>query len=231
MCSGTNGINDTLCEKLNFNFGRDIEPVASVANSPLVMKVNPSFPATTFPEFIAYVKTKPGKLSMASAGTGTPTHVAGELFKMMTGINIIHVPYRGDSPAITDLLGEQVQVYFGTLGASIEYLRARQLRPLAVTAATRLEVLPDTPAVSEFLPGFEASLWLGLCAPKDTPPEIIGKLNRETNAGLTDPKLRARLAELGLTILSGSIADFKKLIVDDTEKWAKVIRAANIKLE
>jgi tripartite-type tricarboxylate transporter receptor subunit TctC len=231
VCSGTNAINDTLYERLNFNFMRDVAPVATIADSPLVMEVNPSFPATSVPEFIAYANANSGKLSMASAGNGTPPHVAGELFKMMTGINMIHIPYRGGAPAVTDLLGQQVHVFFGPLGESIEYIRAGKLRPLAVTAAARLEVLPEVPTVSDFLPGFQASLWLGICAPKGTLPEVVDKLSRETNAGLVDPKLKARFAELGLTTLPGSPADFRKLIADETEKWAKVIRVANISAE
>jgi tripartite-type tricarboxylate transporter receptor subunit TctC len=229
--TGLNSINATLFDKLNFNFISDIAPIAAIAGSPLAVLVNPSFPATTIPEFISYARANPGKINMASAGSGSPPRVAGELFKMMAGINMLHVPYTGDSPAIADLLGNQVQVYFGTLGGSIEYVKAGKLRALAVTAAARLEVLPDIPPVSDFLPGFEAGLWLGLCGPKNTPSEIVETLNRDINAGLADAKLRARLADLGLTILFGSPAEFRKLIVEDTEKWAKVIRAANIKPE
>jgi tripartite-type tricarboxylate transporter receptor subunit TctC len=224
--------NATLYEKLNFNFIRDIAPVASIASGPLAMLVNPSFPAKTVPEFIAYAKAHPGKINMASAGAGSPPHVAGELFKMMTGIEMLHVPYRGgDSPALSDLIGGQVQVYFGTLLSSIEHVKAGTLRALAVTTTTRSEALPDTPTVSEFVPGYEATLWNGFGAPRGTPSEIIEKLNNEINAALADPVMKARIAELGSNVLSGSPADFGKLISEETEKWAKVIRAANIKLD
>jgi tripartite-type tricarboxylate transporter receptor subunit TctC len=219
--------NATLYEKLNFNFIRDIAPVAGIFRVPLVMLVNPLVPAKTVPEFIAYAKANPGKLNMASPGSGTVTHVAGELFKVMTGVNMVHVPYRGGAPALTDLMGGQVQVYFG--GSSIEYIRAGKLRALAVTTATRSDALPDIPTVGEFVPGFEASAWFGVGAPKSTPADIIDKLNKEINAGLTDPKIMERLADLGGTALAGAPADFGKLIAEDTEKWAKVIRAANIK--
>jgi tripartite-type tricarboxylate transporter receptor subunit TctC len=231
FATAANSINATLYDNLNFNFIRDIRPVANIVDAPLVMLVHPAFPAKTVPEFIAYAKASPGEINMASAGSGSPPHVAGELFKMMAGINMIHIPYRGDAPAITDLLGQQVQVYFGTLGGSIEYIRAGRLRALALTTRTRSDVLPDIPTVGDFLPGFEASAWNGLCAPKNTPPEIIERLNREINAGLSDPKLKARFTELGLTILPGSPGEFRKLIADDTEKWAKVIRAANIRAD
>jgi tripartite-type tricarboxylate transporter receptor subunit TctC len=231
LATNSNAINATLYETLNFNFIRDFVPVASIADMPLVMMVNPLFPAHSVSEFISYAKSNPGKINMASAGIGSAPHVAGELFKMMAGVNMIHVPYRGDAPAITDLIGQQVQLYFGTLGASIEYIRAGRLRPLAVTTTTRSDALQDVPTVGDFLPGFEAVAWDGICAPKNTPPEVIEKLNREINAGLADPKLKARFAELGVTIVLGSSADFKKLIAADTEKWAKVIRAANIKAE
>ena len=231
LANGLNSINASLFEKLPYNFIRDTAPVAAIADSPLVILVNPSFPATTVPEFIAYAKANPGKINMASAGSGSPPRVAGELFKMMTGIDMLHVPYTGDSPAIADLIGNQVQVYFGSVAASIEYVKAGILRALAVTSASRLQALPGTPTVSDFLPGFEAGLWLGLCGPKNLPSEIVEKLNREINTGLADSKLRARLAELSLTILSGSPAEFGRLIVEDTEEWAKVIRAANIKAE
>jgi tripartite-type tricarboxylate transporter receptor subunit TctC len=231
MATNTNAINATLYEKLTFNFIRDLAPVANIANLPLVMEVHPAFPARTLPEFIAYAKANPGKLSMASAGTGSPPHVAGELFKFMTGVDMTHVPYRGDSPAIADLIADHVQVYFGTLGGSIEYLRAGKLRPLAVTAATRIEVLPGVPTVSEFLPGYEASAWDGLVAPKDTPAEIVNRLNRGVNAALADPMLKARFDELGLTATPGSPTEFRKLIADDTEKWAKVVKFAGIKAD
>jgi tripartite-type tricarboxylate transporter receptor subunit TctC len=229
LATAANATNATFYERLNFNFIDEIAPIASVVDSPLVMVVNPSFPANTVPGFIAYAKANPGKVNMASAGSGNPNHVAGELFKMMTGVNMLHVPYRGDPPAITDLMGGQVQVYFGTIGGSIELIRAGKLRPLAVTAATRLEALPDIPTVDDFLPGFEAGSWQGLVAPKNTPVEIVDTLNKAVNAALVDPRMKARFVELGVTVLSGSPADFAKLIASDTEKWAKVIRFAGIK--
>ena len=226
-----NAINATLYEKLNFNFIRDIAPVASIGRVPLMMVVNPSVPAKTVPEFIVFAKANPGKISMASAGNGSTPHVAGELFKMMAGIDMVHVPYRGNGPAITDLLGGQVQVLFaGTLEA-IEHIRAGRLRPLAVTDTTRLEALPDIPTVGEFVAGYEASAWLGLGAPKNTPTEFIEKLNNAINAGLADPKIKARLAEMGGILLAGSPADFGKFIAEETDKWGKVIRALNIKAE
>jgi tripartite-type tricarboxylate transporter receptor subunit TctC len=190
-----------------------------------------SVPAKTVPEFIAYAKANPGKLSMASGGIGSGTHLAGELFKMMAGVNMVHVPYRGGGPALTDLLGGQVQVMFPSTVSSIEYIRAGRLRALAVTTATRSDALPDVPTVDEFVPGYEASAWFGVGAPKATPAEIVEKLNKEINAGLADPKMKARLADVGGTALSGSPADFGKLIADETEKWAKVIKSAGIKPE
>jgi tripartite-type tricarboxylate transporter receptor subunit TctC len=223
--------NATLYAKLNYNFIRDIAPVASIGRVPLVMVVNPSVPAKTVPEFIAFAKANPGKISMASAGNGTTPHVAGELFKMMAGVDLIHVPYRGNGPAITDLLGGQVQVLFAGAPESIEHIRAGRLRPLAVTDTTRLEVLSDIPTVAEFVPGYEASAWFGVGAPRNTPAEIIHSLNKEINAALADPNMKARLADLGGTVLAGSPADFGKLIAEETEKWGKVIRAANIKPE
>jgi len=226
-----NASNAALYDSLNFNFIRDIAPVASIDRLPFVMEVNPSVPAKTVPEFIAYAKGNLGKINMASVGNGTIPHVAGELFKMMTGVNMVHVPYRGEAPALTGLLGGQVQVYFGTLPGSIEYIRVGKLRALAVTTATRSEALPDVPTVSEFVPGYEASFWFGVGAPKATPAEIVEKLNKEINAGLADPKFKARLADLGGTVLAGSPADFGKIIADETDKWAKVIRTANIKPE
>jgi tripartite-type tricarboxylate transporter receptor subunit TctC len=231
MATSTNAINATVYERLSFNFSRDLAPVANVNEVPLVMEVHPSFPTKTVPAFIAYAKANPGKLSMASAGIGTVPHVAGELFKLITGINMIHVPYRGDSPASADLIANHVQVYFGTLGGAIEYLRAGQLRALAVASAARLEVLPDVPTLSDFLPGFEASTWNGLVAPKDTPAEIIDKLNQATNAALADPKLKARFYDLGAAIVPESPAEFRKVIADDTEKWAKVVKFAGIKAD
>ena len=227
----SNATNATLFERLNFNFIRDIAPVAGIARVAFVLLVNPSLPAKTFLEFLTYAKANPAKINMASSGNGTPSHIAGELFKMMAGVNMLHVPYRGDVPAITALLGGQAQVYFGTLSGSIEYIRSGKLRALAVTTATRSEMLPDVPTIGEFVPGYEASTWYGVGAPKATPAEIIDKLNKEINAGLADPKLRVRLADLGDTVMMGSPADFGKLIADETEKWAKVIWAANIKAE
>jgi tripartite-type tricarboxylate transporter receptor subunit TctC len=195
------------------------------------MVINPSLPAKTVPEFIAYAKANPGKLNLASGGNGTPTHVAGELFKMMADVNMLHVPYRGGAPALTDLIAGQVQVMFEAVPSSIEYIRAGKLRALAITSMTRSDALPDVPTLDNFLPGFEASTWFGVGAPKNTPAEIIEKLNNEINAGLADPKLKARITELGGVMLGGSPADFGKLISDETEKWAKVIRTANIRPE
>jgi tripartite-type tricarboxylate transporter receptor subunit TctC len=224
-----NATNATLYEKLSFNFIRDIAPVAGVSLAPNITVLHPSFPARTVPEFIAYAKANPGKINFASGGNGNPSRLAGELLKIMAGIDIVHVPYRGAGPALTDLLGGQVQVMFATLPASIEYVRDGRLRALAVTTATRAETLPALPTVGEFVPGYEASTWYGFGAPWNTPSEIIDKLNEEINAGLSDPKLKARLADLGGTVFPGSPADFGKLIADETEKWGKVIRAGNIK--
>ena len=231
LLTTTHATNAALYDKLNFDLIRDIAAVAGVIRAPFVMEVNPSVPAKTVPEFIAYAKANPGKISMGSAGIGSGPHVAGELFKMMAAVNTIHVPYRGQGPALTDLLGGQVQFYFAGIPSSIQYLRTGKLRALAVTTATRSEVLPEIPTLSDFLPGYEASFWGGFCAPKGTPAEIIDKLNKEINAGLADPKMKARIADLGATVLVGSPADFGKHIADETEKWAKVIRAANIKAE
>ena len=226
-----NTINATLYDRLNFNFIRDIAPVASVMRYPYVMVVNPSVPAKSIPELIAYAKANPGKLNMASPGTGTGDHIAGELFKMMTGVNMVHVPYRGAAPALTDLLGNQAQVMFPSMPSSIQYIRAGQLRALAVVTATRSDMLPDIPTVAEFLPGYAASSWYGVGAPKATPAEIIDKLNKEINASLADPKNKARLANLGGDALALSPADFGKLIGDETEKWGNLIRTLNIKAE
>ena len=226
-----NAINATLYDKLNFNFIRDIAPVATISRNTYVMLVHPSMPAKTVPEFIAYAKAHPRKINMASAGTGSPPHVCGELFKMMAGVDLLHLPYRGGGPALTDLLGGQVQVYFATTVASIEYIRTGRLRALAVTTATRSDALPDIPTVAEFVPGYEASSWYGVGAPKATPAEIVEKLNKEINAGLADAKLKARLADLGGDVLALSPADFGKLIADETEKWGNVIRALNIKAD
>jgi tripartite-type tricarboxylate transporter receptor subunit TctC len=227
----SNTFNPTLYDKLNFNFVRDIAPVAGLTRDPIVMEVNPSVPANTVPEFIAYAKANPGKVNMASSGNGSVQHAAGELFKMMTGIQMNHVPYRGAGPALTDLLGGQVQVIFDVTTSSIEYIRASKLRALAVTSATRSEMLPDVPTVGEFVPGYEASNFRGLGAPKNTPADIIDKLNTTVNAGLVDPKLKARLADLGDVPMLMSPADFGNFIADETAKWGKVIRAANIKAE
>jgi tripartite-type tricarboxylate transporter receptor subunit TctC len=226
-----NAINATLYEKLNYNFLRDIAPVASISSESNVMVVHPSFPAKTIPEFIAHAKANPGKINHGSAGTGSAGNVAGELFKMMTGVNMLHVPYRGGAPALTDLLGGQVQVLFGSLVSSIEYIRDGKLRALGVTTATRLEALPGIPSVGEFVPGYEASSVFGLGVPKSTPAPIIDKLNKEINAGLSDPKIKARLSELGGTALAGSPGDFGKLIANETEKWGKVVKFAGIKPE
>ena len=231
LASPPNAINATLYDKLNFNFIRDIAPVASVIRVPFVMLVNPSFSAKTVPEFIAYAKANPGMINFASGGTGFATHLAGELFKVMTGVNMVHVPYRGQAPAMTDLLGGQVQVMFDPVVSSIAHIRAGKLRPLAVTTSMRSEALPDIPTVGEFLPGYEVSVWFGAGAPKNTPTEIVDRLNKDINAGLADPKLKARLAELGGTVLAASPTDFGKLITDETEKWGNVIRTLNIKAE
>jgi tripartite-type tricarboxylate transporter receptor subunit TctC len=231
MAGTPNAINATLYDKLPFNFTSDIAPVAAILSMPDVMEVNPSLPISTIPEFIAYARANPGKVSMASAGTGGATHLAGELFKAMTGINMVHVPYRGDAPALVDLMGGQVQVMFDLMPASIEYIKTGKLRALGVTTAARSEALPDLPTVGEFVPGYEASAWLGVGAPAKTPVEIIDKLNREINAVLSDPKFKARLADFGAQVLPGSPAEFGKLIADETGKWGKVIRAANIKPE
>ena len=230
-CSTPSAINATLYGRLNFTFVRDIAPVASFVRLPLVMLVNPSVPAKTVPEFITYAKANPGKINMASSGIGTGQHVAGELFKMMTGVNITHVPYRGGAPAITDLIAGQVQVMFTSPFGLIEYIQAGKLRALAVTTTTRSDALPDLPVLGDFVPGYESSGWFGVGAPKNTPAEIIDRLNKEINAGLGDPKIKARLADLGGTPFVGSPADFGKLIADEIEKWAKVIKFAGIKPE
>jgi len=232
MVATSAAINATLYDKLNFVFLRDITPIASVIRvSTNVMEVNPSLGAKTVPEFIAYAKANPGKINMASPGSGTGPHLAGELFKMATGIDMLHVPYRGAAPALTDLIGGQVQMMFDGLPSSIEHIKAGKLRALAVRTAARSEALPEIPAMGEFVSGYEASAWFGVGAPRATPVEIVEKLNREINAGLADPKIKARLADLGGMVLTGSPADFGKLVVEETEKWGKVIRAANIKPE
>jgi tripartite-type tricarboxylate transporter receptor subunit TctC len=222
-------INATLYDHLNFNFIRDIEPVASIIRAPLVLMVNPSVPVKTIPELIAYAKAHPGKLNMASSGVGTTNHVAGELFKTMSGTNIVHVPYRSTANVTADLLSGQVQVYSGPLASWIELIRSGRLRALAVTGATRTDMLPEVPAVAEFVPGYEATLWYGVGAPKNTPVAIVNRLNSEINAALASPVMKAQLADLGATPLVLSPADFGTFIADETEKWAKVIRAANIK--
>ena len=219
-----NMINATLYEKLNFDFIRDIASVAGIYRVPQVMEVNPSFPAKTLPEFIAYAKANPGKINFASAGNGSVAHVTGELFKMMAGVNMQHVPYRGAAPALTDLLGGQVHLMFDNMPSSIEHIRAGRLRPLAVTATARLEGLPDVPTVADFLPGFETSAWAGIGAPKNTPAEIIDQLNRETNAALADPKLKARVADLGGMVFPLSPAEYEKRVAEETEKWGKVVK-------
>ena len=226
-----NAVNATLYDKLNFNFIRDIAPVATIIRAPQILVVNPSVPAKTIPEFIAYAKAHPRKLNMASGGTGTPPHLAGELFKMMAGVDLIHVPYRGNGPAFNDLIGGQVQVMFPSPVGLLEYIRAGKLRALAVTMATRSEALADLSTVGDFVPGYEASGWFGVGSPRNTPSEIIDKLNKEINAALADPKLKTRLADLGGDVLALSPGEFGKLIADETEKWGKVIRAANIKPE
>ena len=232
LISGSNAaINATLFSNLNFNFIRDTAPIGSIVRVPQLMQVNPAVPAKTVPEFIAYAKANPGKIAMGSGGNGSPAHVIGEYFKMMTGTDLTHVPYRGAAPAVTDLIGGQIQVAFTELATSLGHVKSGTLRALAVTTAARTEALPDVPTLSEFIPDFEASQWVGLVAPKDTPSAIIEKLNGEINAALADPRIKARFADLGGMVLPGSPADFGKLIRDETEKWAKVIRAANIKVE
>ena len=229
--TASNTVNSSLDHKLSFSFIRDIAMIAGIVRSPLVLEVHPSVPVHTVPELIAHAKANPGMINMASFGTGTSSHVAGELFKMMSSLKMPHVPYRGSAPMVTDLIGGQVQSAFDNLPASIEHIRAGKLRALAVSTAMRAEALPNVPTVGEFLPAFEASAWIALGAPKNTPAAIVETLNREINAALADPKLQARVAELGATVLPGSPADFSKLVADETEKWAKVIKFAGIKPE
>jgi tripartite-type tricarboxylate transporter receptor subunit TctC len=229
MVTPANTINATLYDNLNFNFIRDIAPIASISRDPNIMLVNPSVPVKTVPEFIAYAKAHPGQLTMASAGNGSSSHMSGELFKMMAGVDMVHVPYRGGSPALTDLLGGQVQVMFPTTTTSSAYIKAGTLRPLAVTTAMRSKALPDIPTVGEFVPGYEASSVYGLGAPKNTPFEIVDKLNTEINAALADPKMKARIADAGGTVLPGAPAQFGKLIAEETEKWAKVVKFSGAK--
>jgi tripartite-type tricarboxylate transporter receptor subunit TctC len=230
LCSVANAISATLYTNLKYNF-RDIAPVAGISRAPNVMVVHPSVLVKTVPEFIAYAKANPGKINMASSGVGTSIHMSGELFKLITGVNMQHVPYRGSGPMLTDLLAGQVQVAFDNLQPSMPHIRAGTLRALAVTTATRSEALPDLPTVGDFVAGYEASTWNGVCAPKDTPAEIVDRLNREINAGLADAKLKARLAEMGAWALPGSPADAGKLMADEIDKWGKVIRAGNIKAD
>jgi len=231
MAGAYNAINATLYDKLSFNFIRDIAPVAPIIRLANVLDVNLSVPAKTVPEFIAYAKANPGKINMASVGTGSTPHVTGELFKMMAGVNMVHVPYRSAGAALTDLISGQVHVYFGTTASSIEHIKAGKIRALGVTTTARAEALPDVPTIAEFVPGYEASNWYGVGIPKNTPVEIIDMLNNEINAALADPKLKARLADLGGTALAGSPADFGKFIAAETEKWGKVVRALNIKAD
>jgi tripartite-type tricarboxylate transporter receptor subunit TctC len=229
LVGATNAINATLYDKLNFNLIRDIAPVSGIIRVPLVMEVHPSVPVRTVPEFIAYAKANPGKINLGSGGNGTTTHVAGELLKLMAGIDMVHVPYRGGAPMLIDLLGGQVQVTFDPMPSAIEYVRSGKLRALAVTTATRSEALPDLPTVADVLPGYEASTWYGIGAPRNTPSEVIAKLNIEINAALADPEMKARLADLGGMVLAGSAADFGKLIAEETEKWAKVVKFSGAK--
>jgi tripartite-type tricarboxylate transporter receptor subunit TctC len=231
LITSANFINATLYQTLNFNFIRDIVPVGSLSREPAVMLVHPSVPAETVPEFIAYAKANPGKINMASGGNGAPSHVFGELFKMSAGVNMVHVPYRGASPAVTALLGGQVQVFFSPLSTAVEYIKAGKLRGLAVTTATRSEALADVPTMREFLPDYEASNWYGIGAPRNTPAEVIDKLNREINAVLADQGMRARIADLGETVLGGSPADFAKPIAEETDKWAKVVKFSGAKVD
>jgi tripartite-type tricarboxylate transporter receptor subunit TctC len=231
LAMSANAINPSIYRELHFNFMRDAAPVASISTIPLIMEVNPAVPAKSIPEFIAYAKANPGKINMASGGIGSPLHVAGELFKMMAGIDMIHVPYRSEALALPDLLAGQVQIMFGVMPASLGYVRSGKLRALGVTSAKRQDLLPDVPAIAEFLPGFEASGWYGIAVPKATPTEIVDTLNKQINAGLADPMLKQRLVDLGCDEVAGSPADFGKFIADETEKWAKVVKFANIKPE
>jgi tripartite-type tricarboxylate transporter receptor subunit TctC len=229
LVNPANAINATLYDNLNFNFLRDIAPVAGIIRVPNVMEVNPAVPANTVPEFIAYAKANPDKINMGSGGSGTSVHVSGELFKMMTGIRMVHVPYRGAAPAVADLIGGQVQVVFDNLPGSIAYIKAGKLRALAVTTTTRSDALPDIPTVADFVPGYEASAWFGIGAPMNTPAGIVDKLNQEINAGLADARLKSRLSDLGGTVIAGSPADFGRLLTSETEKWAKVVKFSGAK--
>ena len=231
LVTTANAVNATLYDKLNYVFLRDMAPVAGLIRVPVVVEVNPALPVSTVPELIAHAKAHPHTLNMGSAGNGTVQHITGELFKMMTGVDIVHVPYRGQAPALIDLIGGQVQVMFDSMPASIEYVRAGKVRALAVATATRSPALPDVPTVGDFVPGFEASAWYGVAAPKGTPAEIVDRLNAEINAAFADPRIKARLTELGGMVLAGSAADFGKLIADETEKWGKVVKFAGIKAD
>ena len=231
LVAPANAINATLYDKLNYDYIRDITQVASIIRFPNVMEVNLSVPVKSVPEFIAYAKANPDKINMASSGNGSTIHMSGELFKMMTGVKMVHVPYRGAAPALTDMMGGQIQVMFDNLPTSIEYIRAGKLRPLAVTTATRSEILPDLPTVGDFVPGYEASAWYGLGVPKNSPAEIVDRLNKETNAILADPKVKTRFADLGATVFASSPTEFAKFIADETEKWGKVVRFAGLKPE
>ena len=231
LVTSTNAVNATFYENLNFNFMSDIAPVAGIIRVPFVMEVNPSIPAKTIPEFISYAKANPGKINMASGGIGTSVHIAGELFKMMAGVNLVHVPYRGSAPALTDMISGQVHVMFDILTSSIQHIRSGALRALAVTSERRSEALPDLPTVGDFLPGYEATAWYGIAAPKNTPSEIVDKLNNEVNAGLADPKIKARFAELASAVIPGSPADFGRLVGDEIQKWAKVVKFSGAKPE
>jgi tripartite-type tricarboxylate transporter receptor subunit TctC len=231
LVAPANAINATLYDKLNFNFLRDIEPVAGIIRFPNVVVVNPSLPIKSIPELIAYAKANPGKLNMASSGNGSTIHMSGELFKMLTGINMVHVPYRGGAPALTDLIAGQVHVMFDNIPTCAEHVKSGKLRGLAVTSTTRSEVLPDLPTVADFLPGYEASAWYGIGAPKNTPAEVIDRLNKEINAILADPAAKARFAELGAILLPGSAAGFGKLLTDETEKWGKVVKFSGAKVD
>jgi len=229
LVTSTNAVNVTFYENLNFNFMTDIAPVAGIIRVPFVMEVNPSIPAKTVPEFISYAKAHPGKINMASGGTGTSIHIAGELFKMMAGVDLVHVPYRGSAPALTDMISGQVQVMFDILTSSMQHVRSGALRALAVTSAERAEALPDLPTVGEFLPGYEASAWYGIAAPRSTPSEIVDKLNKEINAGLVDPRIKARFADLASNVIPGSPTEFGKLVEDEIEKWGKVVKFSGAK--
>jgi tripartite-type tricarboxylate transporter receptor subunit TctC len=231
LTSTANAVNAALYDKLDFNFIRDIAPVAAISREPNVVVVNPALPVQTIPEFIAYAKANPGKINFGSAGIGSSQHMSGELFKMMAGVEMTHVPFRGTAPALTSLLGGQIQTIFASAPATLEYVRAGKLRALGVTTAKRSDALPDVPSVGEFLPGFDASVYYGVAAPKNTPAEIVDTLNREINAGLADPQIRTRLSDLGSMVSPGSPADFTKLIVAETEKWAKVVKFGNLKPE